>query len=371
MTPQQGAKRRKGQPVWVLAAVLFCWIGGRAMLWQAPVFADHMGAARHGDSLRWAVGYHHRGALLLSARAGNGRGGAGSVAPSAQPPQVVSGRKAEDVPRVGWMAALPPAPAPSATAQDRDSPLSGPGTLPLADDSAPPGPAWDGGERHGPRASRWSGDGWLVVRRGGNRVGAGSAPYGPTYGANQVGAVLRYAIEPGDSHRLAAYLRGYGALNGTGEREAAVGLAARLIPAVPLVAMGEMRVGQGSTGATHIRPAGSVVTQLAPFHLSPRLVAETYVQAGFVGGPGHTPFVDGQMRVDRIVEHLGRADVRLGLGAWGGAQQGAERFDIGPTLRVSMAQGAVGMRVAVDWRVRVEGNAAPTSGPALTLSAGF
>lgn len=229
------------------------------------------------------------------------------------------------------------------------------------------------GRRRGVAESRWSGDGWLLMRQGGNNhaLAGGSAPYGPTYGANQIGAVLRYRLIPGEAHKLTAYTRGYGALNGTGEREVAAGLSLRPIPAVPVIAMAEMRASQFQSGRTHLRPAVSLVTEIPPVRLGGQIEAETYVQAGYVGGAASTPFIDGQIRVEQVVTHVDRAELRMGLGAWGGAQEGANRLDVGPTLRIGMRQGRVGARLAVDYRLRVRGNAMPSSGPALTLSAGF
>lgn len=233
-------------------------------------------------------------------------------------------------------------------------------------------PQFSGG-RQSVAESRWSGDGWLLMRQGGNNheLAGGSAPYGPTYGANQVGAVLRYRLIPGEAHKLTAYARGYGALNGTGEREVAAGLSLRPVPAVPVIAMAEMRASQFQSGRTHVRPAVSLVTEIPPVLLGRQIEAETYVQAGYVGGAASTPFIDGQIRVEQVVAHVERAELRVGLGAWGGAQEGANRLDVGPTLRLGMRQGRVGARLAIDYRLRVRGNAMPSSGPALTLSAGF
>jgi len=229
------------------------------------------------------------------------------------------------------------------------------------------------GGRLSASAQRWSGDGWLLMRQGGDShaLVGGGAPYGPTYGANQVGAVLRYRLVAGEPHKLTAYTRAYGALNGTGEREAAAGLSLRPIPAVPVIAMAEIRASQFQSGQVHARPAVSLVTEMAPIALLGRVEAETYVQAGYVGGAASTPFVDGQVRVEQVVDYPGRAQLRLGLGAWGGAQTGANRLDIGPTVRIGFVEGRVGARVAIDYRLRVKGNARPTSGPAITLSAGF
>jgi hypothetical protein len=211
-----------------------------------------------------------------------------------------------------------------------------------------------------------------LVRRGGGALAtAGKGTFGPTYGANQIGAVLRYRLERGEGHRLSAYLRGYGAMNGSGEREVALGLSARPVARLPVVAMAEMRAGRFGNGAAAIRPAVALVSEMPVVKLGKAFEMETYAQAGYVGGAGATGFVDGQMRVEKIVKSFAQADVRLGMGAWGGAQDKVSRLDVGPSLRVAWSNGHQGGRMALDWRMRVEGNAAPSSGPALTLSAGF
>jgi urocanate hydratase len=101
------------------------------------------------------------------------------------------------------------------------------------------------------------------------------------------------------------------------------------------------------------------------------MTGELYAQAGYVGGRYATPFVDGQARIDRGVADVGPATLRAGAGAWGGAQKGAARLDIGPSVSVSLQTGRVHSRMAVDYRIRVAGDARPATGPALTISAGF
>lgn len=223
---------------------------------------------------------------------------------------------------------------------------------------------------HGPVLPRWSADGWLLWRRGGGGVPGGSLLL-PSYGANQLGAVLRYRLAPDNPFRPEIYGRAYSALNGTGEREAALGLAARPIPALPLQAMAEGRVSRFAGGRTHLRPAVTLVTQLPPVTLPLALRAETYVQGGYVGGLAATPFVDGQFRLEHIADHRAHAELRLGGGIWGGAQQGAGRLDLGPGATIAFTTGRAGAHLSLDWRFRVAGHAMPGSGPALTLAAGF
>ena len=114
-----------------------------------------------------------------------------------------------------------------------------------------------------------------------------------------------------------------------------------------------------------------MVTELAPQPMPFAMRAEMYAAAGYVGGYGATAFVDGQLRVDHHVATIGPTEIRAGGGAWGGAQQGAGRLDIGPTASVKVSGGQLGARLGVDWRFRVAGDAAPRSGPAMTLAAGF
>jgi hypothetical protein len=224
------------------------------------------------------------------------------------------------------------------------------------------------------RLPRWSGDGWLLVRGGGQGFGpAGSLPI---YGASQLGAVLRYRLDAGASRfSPALYTRISGALSGPagifGEREAALGLSARPLPGVPVRVMVEGRVSRFVSGATRLRPAASVVSEVAPIALPLSTRAEFYAQAGYVGGPAATAFVDGQFRLDHRITRLGPAELRGGAGAWGGAQSGSARLDVGPVLTLQANTGSAAARLVMDWRFRLAGNAAPASGPALTLSAGF
>ena len=407
------AGRRRGQPIVALAGILGVWILARGMLWEAPNFTLRPG-------IRSGVGAHpaHGRAPVAGRRAGADAGWhASPVAPGpmwiasdarhgatdvvaapndlAPPPTVdprpalgmmvvMVDRPAEERPAVAaahqllWMAAVanlplppeldrlravrarpvPPDPTPTLVVRGRKTNHVGIGTA-TGQDAV-------GG-------SRWSADGWLLLRRG----GAGALPtatgaaYGPTYGGDQVGAVLRYRLVPGAAAQPTAYLRGYGALNGTSESEVAFGLSARPFATLPVAAMVELRASRFANGTTHARPAAMVVSEIPPVRLGRGVEMETYVQAGYVSGPAATPFVDGQMRVEQVVRRLGAVNLRAGLGAWGGAQEGVSRMDVGPTARLSWGTGHVAGRLAIDWRVRVAGNAMPTTGPAMTLSAGF
>ncbi len=236
--------------------------------------------------------------------------------------------------------------------------------------ASPPVPAPLSPAASRPNQRRWSADGWMLLRRGGG-IGAAGAAF-PTYGASQAGAVLRYRLAPDSTHRPALYLRGSAALNGSGERELAGGISLRPVGAVPVSFSGELRVTRFAGGA-RVRPAVALVTELPPAQLPAGLRAEAYGQAGYVGGTYATGFVDGQLKLDRRMFSAaqGKGEIRLGVGVWGGAQKGASRLDVGPSATLGFRVGEGSGRLSADWRFRIAGEAAPKSGPALTLSAGF
>ena len=91
-----------------------------------------------------------------------------------------------------------------------------------------------------------------------------------------------------------------------------------------------------------------------------------YGQAGIVGLRARDLFVDGSVRVSAPV-----GPVEVGAGAWGAAQPGAARLDVGPASPTGCRCAAPTVRLEADWRFRVAGDAAPGSGPALTLAADF
>ncbi len=225
---------------------------------------------------------------------------------------------------------------------------------------------------------RWSADGWMLWRGKGE---AGAALVGGgTYGASQAGAVLRYRIAPASRFDPRAYLRVTTTLTGNREVESAAGLAVRPIAALPVDVMVEGRAlrffgdERLRPSETRLRPAALAVIGPPALALPVGARAEAYAQLGYVGGEGASAFADGQLRMVRDFDPLGSDRVRLeaGLGAWGGAQKGVSRVDLGPTaaLRFPIGQRVFG-RAGVDWRQRVHGEAEPGSGPVVTLSAGF
>lgn len=217
-------------------------------------------------------------------------------------------------------------------------------------------------------ARRLSGDAWLYWREG---LTGAAAPGLSTYGRSQAGAVMRYRLLPRSSLLPAAYVRVTRTLEGARQEEVAGGMSLRPLPRIPVSVAVEARV-TDSAARREVRPAAFAVTQLPPLALPLEMRGEAYLQAGYVGGRFDTAFVDGQARFDRRLVRIGEEEeIRAGLAAWGGAQDGAARLDIGPTASLAFKVGDARARLTADYRLRVAGDASPASGPAVTFSAGF
>lgn len=409
------AAKPKGQPLVALLAVLAGWAGGRLVTWDAPLLQQDAAMARSADmTTPLTGGYGYNGAAgpqslpgftpaaYQSAYApadafGFGAGATGALGGwppvarwSGTPSRIVFAPAA--VPRV--VVASPPIGdwrleplRRHASGQDMavyETLLAGgldadllqaaprflaPGALPDHDALAS---QTNGMARNAasPTSRHWSMDAWALLRGGGaGSVSPGLLP--ATYGGSQSGAVLRYRMSLASEYRPTAYLRTTSALGGVRDSAVALGIAARPLPVVPLVAAVEGRVVDQMAGRG-IRPAALAYTELPPLALPGRLRGELYAQGGYVAGRFATPFVDGLVRVDRHLLTVGTAEARVGGGMWGGAQKGAARLDVGPSAAITMplGKGLYG-RLALDWRFQVAGNAVPKSGPAVTLSAGF
>ena len=375
---------RRGQPLIALGAVLLGWVGLRAALWEEialPALPTPVADAV-AKVLPRVVQPQARAvppapaAIMPTVRTP-------PPAPMALPPALIAAPPPASLPvplpefapvgggggqtarvaaahQLAWMAGVAQLPLPRFV-MDR---------LSATERSAALMPAEARQARVAPlSAKRWSADGWLLLREGGVGATAAGLP-SPSYGASQAGAVIRYRLAPTSTHRPALYLRATSAVQAPRGEELALGLSARPIARVPIALQAELRATQ-QTGGTTWRPAVGAVTELPRFDLPAGLSGEAYAQAGYVGGPNASAFVDGQLRIERRLARLGRGELRAGLGAWGGAQKGANRIDVGPSATLDFPLGGGQGRVSADWRLRAAGNAAPKSGPAITLSAGF
>lgn len=382
----RGSRRFRGQPLAAFGLLLTAWVAGRVILWE-PLLAKPVAAARplavqaagkdHAASPEHRLDQRHD---LSAARVAPGWATRGSLL--ALPPRTTLvpvfapaalAREPAPLPPAAALQPLPKAApgilAPRVAAAHQMAWLAAVAQLPLPPEAAlalapqrPPA-------ARAPSPQRWSADGWLLLRRGGSGASPGGALL-PSLGASQAGAVLRYRLAPSSAHRPALYLRASSALQTPRGEELAAGLSLRPLAGVPFAAMAEARLTQTPTGS-RLRPALALVSEFPPARLPGGLRGEAYVQGGYVGGTGATAFVDGQARIEAPLLSAGKLHLRAGGGLWGGAQQGASRIDIGPTATLALPLGSGGGRLSADWRFRIAGNAAPASGPALTLSAGF
>jgi len=228
--------------------------------------------------------------------------------------------------------------------------------------ASPPGPS----HRLGPpgleparREDRWSASAWLLARR--ERGGPALAP-GGTLGGSQAGARFLYRLG-GGARRLALSARLYAPLRRAGGAEAAAGIDWRPLARLPLHLLAERRQALGADGRS------AFALTLYGGHsarLPGGLRLDAYGQAGLVGLRSRDPFADGAVR---LAVPLG--PVEIGGGAWGAAQPGAARLDVGPLVALPLRVRGAGMRLSADWRFRAAGDAAPDSGPALTLASDF
>ena len=91
---------------------------------------------------------------------------------------------------------------------------------------------------------------------------------------------------------------------------------------------------------------------------------DLYAQGGVVGLKSRDLFFDGAATFTRPVWKNWSA----GVGVWGGMQPGLYRVDAGPRISMELRRG---IRLHADYRQRLAGEAAPASGPALTIAGDF
>ena len=358
----------RGKPLAMLALVVVGWTAMRAAVWESPFPVQMREMLPQLPNLAEAREISERGELAIAAvsdgiREADASPGDPSATPSyvvriplemkesaPRPPQFASARAASGGHQMLWLAAMSQLPIPS-TLDHQAVTGTGPNAFQPGQD---------------PKEKRWSVDAWALWRQG-SGIAQGRRP---SYGASQAGAVLNFRLRPSSGHDPRVYVRAYRALIDNPETEASLGVSARPVPSIPVRFHGEMRATE-RFGETEYRPSGFVTTELAPQQLPFEAVAEFYAQAGYVGGDFPTGFADGQLHVMREVKSLDPAKLSLGAGAWAGIQKGAERVDIGPSMRIDLDIGAVPARVAVDYREQVAGNAEPGSGVAVTVSTRF
>jgi hypothetical protein len=217
----------------------------------------------------------------------------------------------------------------------------------------------------GRQSSRWSGAAWMLWRPEGAEVAL--APAGRLGGA-QAGLRVDYSLRPASALRPALYGRVSGALGEPVAAEAAMGIALR--PAGLPVALAIERRAALSHGGRNdfaLIIAGGLYRRPLTRHLR----IDGYGQAGMVGLTRPDAFVDGRLTIETVAGHQGSGEIAIGAGLWGGAQPGLARLDIGPQVTVRLPLGSSHVRLGLEWRQRIAGEARPASGPAISAGLDF
>jgi hypothetical protein len=201
---------------------------------------------------------------------------------------------------------------------------------------------------------------WALVRQipAGTHLPEDSLASGGTLGGSQAGMRLAYAF----NRVLAASLRTTSTIGGVNGAEVALGLRWKPLSALPVTMTAERRQRISGTGRSGFAlfAEGGVYDRPMPL----RLRLDAYAQAGVVGVHQHDLFADGALTLTRPVWRR----ISAGAGVWGGIQPGVYRVDVGPRLSLRVGRS---MRVDVDYRWQVAGDALPGSGPTLTVGGDF
>lgn len=212
---------------------------------------------------------------------------------------------------------------------------------------------------------RLSGSFWLLARAGDETsLATGSG----LLGGSQAGARLLYRVNDDASAPLSLSARLSSPLRRSGT-ETALGIEWQPVAGLPIRMLAERRERVSGEGR-------SAFALLAHGGVNDRPVAagftlDAYAQAGVVGARSRDLFADGGITLVRPVGEVAANEVAIGAGIWGGAQPGVSRLDVGPRVTTTIAVAGTRARLSLDYRLRVAGDAAPASGPSLTIGAGF
>lgn len=282
--------------------------------------------------------------------------------PVSIPPQARYYPASLPVPRPARLTPIAPMPAPlfySPIPQLDEWPLSriASASLPARRSATAPAQQSIAQTFHQDRIDRLQLTAWALLR---GEPGPASLATGGTLGGSQAGSRLAYNF----SHQIALSLRTSAPVGGARGGEVAAGIRLTPLRSLPLSMTVERRQAIGGSWAGRSGFAmfieGGVYDRPMPWQF--RL--DGYVQAGAVGIHNRDLFADGAFTLTRPLFKQFSA----GLGMWGGVQPGVYRVDAGPRLSMRVRNN---MRVHLDWRQRLAGNAEPGSGPAITLAGDF
>ena len=194
---------------------------------------------------------------------------------------------------------------------------------------------------------------WALLR---GSPGPGNLATGGTLGGSQVGGRLTWNFTPA----IAASLRSSSSVGGVRYAEVAAGVRWKPMAAIPIALNFERRQALNEWGG---RNAFAVFAEGGLYQRPVFGIAslDLYAQGGVVGFNHRDLFFDGAATFTRPVWK----NFSAGLGVWGGIQPGLYRVDAGPRLSMAVRRG---IRLHLDYRQRLAGEAAPSSGPALTIA---
>lgn len=331
-------------PIRFLALVVASWIGARIWWVQGSDAADAPPLLTARRDIRLQSPPPHRDIHpSIPARADPG--------PEPGTAGVAKTRLTAHVPAFPW-----PVTQVADGPEDAPVPASGPPPPPFPPSDLPVAPV-DVAPAEG---SRWSGSLYLFARGGG---GEGLAA-GGQLGGGQVGG--RIAWRANRDLGLAARL--YAPTDSLRAAEGAIGIDLHPLPDRAIRLSIERRIDLGGEGrnAWSAYAAGGFWRALGA-----GMEADGYAQAGIVGIHARDLFADGAVRIAHRRDIAPDVALRLGAGAWGGAQPGANRLDIGPRAAISLPIAGAMVTGALEGRFRVAGDATPGSGVAFTLATDF
>ena len=197
---------------------------------------------------------------------------------------------------------------------------------------------------------------WAMLR---GQPGAASLASNGMLGGSQAGMRLNWRFNP----HLALSLRTSAPVGGaTRGGEVAAGVRYQPFASIPIALTAERRQAIGRYGG---RSAFALFAEGGVWDrpVAARFKLDAYLQGGVVGARRRELFVDGSATLTRPLWR----NLSAGVGAWGGAQPGLARLDVGPRASLRVRS----MRLHADYRVKALGNAQPGSGPVLTIAGDF
>ena len=211
---------------------------------------------------------------------------------------------------------------------------------------------------------RWSGDAYALFRD----TGLAGPTASPVLGGGQSGASLSYSLDPLARRPLAVFGRIYAAHDASNaidpaSAQAAIGVRWQLRPGISIAAERLIAIGAATSSDWNLRIAAGGERRFR------RISIDGYAEAG-ARGNGDV-YAGGQARALVALGRLGPLRLAAGPGVWGSVQSAAVvvgRVDIGAGVTARLP---AGVAVTGEWRWRVAGNAAPDSGPAVTVGWAF